>query len=52
MILPLPAVPLPTRVRFCWGPSPVANLSDGSELPAGPFELAIEAPQSSGASTR
>jgi sialate O-acetylesterase len=35
--------PAPTRVRFCWGPSPISNLSDGSGLPAGPFELAIEA---------
>jgi sialate O-acetylesterase len=31
----------PTRVRFCWGPSPVCNLSDASGLPVGPFELAI-----------
>jgi sialate O-acetylesterase len=42
-ILPVRAVPgwSPTRVRFCWGPSPVCNLSDASGLPAGPFELAI-----------
>ena len=32
----------PSRVRFCWGPSPVCNLSDGSGLPAGPFEIPIE----------
>jgi sialate O-acetylesterase len=30
-----------TRVRYCWGDSPVCTLSDGSGLPAGPFELAI-----------
>ena len=52
VVLPLTASPLPTRVRFCWGPSPVANLSDGSELPVGPFELAIDAPQSSAAPNR
>ena len=43
VVLPLAAGPAPTRVRFCWGQSPLANLSDGSELPAGPFELAIDA---------
>ena len=31
----------PTRVRFCWGPSPFCNLSDGSGLPVGPFEIPI-----------
>ncbi len=31
----------PTRVRFCWGASPVCNLSDGSRLPVGPFEVVI-----------
>jgi sialate O-acetylesterase len=30
-----------TRVRYCWGDSPVCTLSDGSGLPAGPFELTI-----------
>jgi sialate O-acetylesterase len=29
------------RVRYCWGDSPVCNLSDGSDLPAGPFELLV-----------
>ena len=33
--------PTPTRVRFCWGPSPLCNLSDGSGLPVGPFEIPI-----------
>jgi sialate O-acetylesterase len=32
----------PLRVRFCWGDSPVCNLSDASGIPAAPFELAIE----------
>jgi sialate O-acetylesterase len=31
-----------TRVRFCWGASPLCNLSDGSGLPAGPFEMPIQ----------
>ena len=30
-----------TRVRYCWGDSPVCTLTDASGLPAGPFELAI-----------
>jgi len=30
-----------TRVRYCWGDSPVCTVSDGSGLPAGPFEEAI-----------
>ena len=37
-----PPAPTPTRVRFCWGPSPLCNLSDGSGLPAGPFEMPIK----------
>ena len=52
VVLPLAAGPAPTRVRFCWGQSPLSNLSDGSELPAGPFELAINPPQSSGSPGR
>jgi sialate O-acetylesterase len=31
------------RVRFCWGGAPVCNLYDESGLPAGPFEIAIDA---------
>jgi sialate O-acetylesterase len=31
-----------TRVRYCWGDSPVCTLSDASGLPAGPFELPIQ----------
>jgi sialate O-acetylesterase len=30
-----------TRVRYCWGDSPVCTLSDASGLPAGPFEALI-----------
>jgi sialate O-acetylesterase len=30
-----------TRVRYCWGESPVCTLRDSSELPAGPFEAVI-----------
>lgn len=33
----------PTRVRYCWADSPVCTLYDASGLPAGPFELQIEA---------
>jgi sialate O-acetylesterase len=32
-----------TRVRYAWGGSPASPLSDGSGLPAGPFEIAIAA---------
>jgi sialate O-acetylesterase len=30
-----------TRLRYCWGDTPVCTLSDATTLPAGPFELAI-----------
>ena len=30
------------RVRYCWGDSPVCTLSDGSALPAAPFELPVQ----------
>jgi sialate O-acetylesterase len=30
-----------TRVRYCWGDSPVCTLTDASGLPAGPFEVTI-----------
>jgi len=33
-----------TKVRYCWGDSPICTLSDASGLPAGPFEIGI-APQ-------
>jgi sialate O-acetylesterase len=35
-------VPAATRVRFCWADSPLCNLYDGSGLPVGPFELALD----------
>ncbi len=31
-----------TRVRYCWGDSPVCTLSDASSLPAGPFEVPVQ----------
>jgi sialate O-acetylesterase len=34
-------MPAPTRVRYCWGDSPICNLFDGAGLPAGPFEMRI-----------
>jgi sialate O-acetylesterase len=30
-----------SRVRYCWGDSPVCTLTDASGLPAGPFELSV-----------
>jgi sialate O-acetylesterase len=30
-----------TRVRYCWGDTPICTLSDESGLPAGPFEIAV-----------
>ena len=44
VVLPVtaPGESAPARVRFCWGPSPVCNLSDGSGLPVGPFEVSID----------
>ena len=32
----------PTRVRHCWGDSPLCNLFDGVGLPASPFELPVQ----------
>jgi sialate O-acetylesterase len=31
-----------TKVRYCWGDSPVCTLSDASALPAGPFEVPVQ----------
>ena len=31
-----------TRVRYCWGDSPICTLTDAASLPAGPFELPIK----------
>jgi sialate O-acetylesterase len=41
VVIPTSGGPPPARLRFCWGGSPVCNLSDGSGLPVGPFELAL-----------
>ena len=29
-------------VRYCWGDAPLCNLYDGADLPAGPFEIAVQ----------
>jgi sialate O-acetylesterase len=31
-----------TRIRFCWGDSPLCNLYDGTGIPVTPFELPLE----------
>lgn len=31
----------PTRVRYCWGDSPICTLTDSSHLPASPFDITI-----------
>jgi sialate O-acetylesterase len=41
VVLPTAPSETPTRVRFGWGPSPICNLSDGSGLPVGPFEIPV-----------
>ncbi len=41
VVIPLEGHQPPARVRFCWGDSPLCNLSDESGLPVGPFELAL-----------
>lgn len=40
VLLPVGSQPA-TRVRFCWGDSPVCNLYDSAGLPAGPFEVGV-----------
>ena len=35
--------PAPTHVRYGWADAPVCTLFDGSGLPAGPFDLVIQA---------
>jgi len=44
VVLRPPSTPdwAPVRVRFCWGPSPLCNLTDGSGLPVGPFEIPVK----------
>lgn len=41
VILTGPDVTSATRVRYCWGDTPLCNLYDGADLPVGPFEIAI-----------
>ena len=41
VVIPMDGGAPPTRLRFCWGGSPVCNLADGSGLPVGPFEVAL-----------
>jgi sialate O-acetylesterase len=41
VVLSIPDGLSPTRVRYCWGDSPICNLFDLAALPAGPFELSI-----------
>jgi sialate O-acetylesterase len=41
VLLSIPDAMAPTRVRYCWGDSPVCTLFDLAALPAGPFELKI-----------
>lgn len=33
--------PRAARIRYCWGDSPICTLTDGSKLPASPFEVTI-----------
>jgi len=42
VLLTDPAAAGATRVRFCWADSPLCNLYDGTGLPAGPFEIAVQ----------
>ncbi len=37
----LPGDKRATRVRYCWGDSPICTLTDTTRLPAGPFELPL-----------
>jgi sialate O-acetylesterase len=41
VVIPTDGGAPPVRLRFCWGGSPACNLSDGSGLPVGPFEVAL-----------
>ena len=41
VVIPTRGSASPARLRFCWGGSPLCNLSDGSGLPVGPCELAL-----------
>ena len=41
VVIPFEGAP-PARVRFSWGDSPIVNLWDGSGIPVGPFEQALQ----------
>lgn len=41
VMLSVPQAMTATRVRYCWGDSPICTLYDQSGLPAGPFQLAL-----------
>lgn len=41
LVLSGPSVASATRVRYCWGDSPVCNLTDAT-LPVSPFEIAVK----------
>lgn len=43
VVLDTTQMPAATRVRYCWADSPVCTLFDEDTLPAGPFELPIDA---------
>jgi sialate O-acetylesterase len=39
--LHVPAADAATRVRYCWGDSPICTLYDQAGLPAGPFDIHV-----------
>ena len=41
VVLSCAGVPQPCHVRYAWADNPVANLTNGANLPASPFELAV-----------
>ncbi|HVV28442.1 MAG TPA: sialate O-acetylesterase [Rhizomicrobium sp.] len=41
VVLAIPSGLNPSRIRYCWGDSPICTLSDQSGLPATPFEIAL-----------
>jgi sialate O-acetylesterase len=43
VVLGIPRGFSPARVRYCWADNPVCTLFDRSGLPAGPFEVQIDA---------
>jgi sialate O-acetylesterase len=41
VVVDVPAGMTPALVRYCWGRSPICNLFDTAQAPAGPFELRV-----------